>query len=55
MKKLFLFFFLIGCVSTNQSYNTNKEIFDFNKKLTFNEFNELLIRYSENAPYGNID
>ena len=55
MKKIFLFFFLISCSSKNLNYDTKNEILNFNKDLTFDEFNMLLIKYAEIAPYPNID
>ncbi|MDC0615968.1 hypothetical protein OAO77_01180 [Candidatus Pelagibacter sp.] len=55
MKKLFLFLFLISCAAPNSNYNVNNEILDFNKDLTFDEFNQLLIKYAETTPYPNID
>ena len=55
MRKLFLFLFLLSCSSTNTNYKTENEILDFNKDLTFNEFNELLIIYAEISNYPNID
>ena len=55
MKKLFLFIFLISCASPNSNYNVNNEVLDFDKDLTFNEFNNLIIKYAETTPYPNID
>jgi hypothetical protein len=55
MKKLYLFLFLLSCAAPNSNYNVNNEILDFNKDLTFDEFNELLIKYAETASYPNID
>jgi ABC-type amino acid transport system permease subunit len=55
MKKLFLLFFLVSCASPNLNYTTINKTFDFNKDLSFNEFNQLLIRYAESSPYPNID
>ena len=55
MKKIFVFFFLISCSSPNLSYDTKNEILDFEKDLTFDEFNELLIKYAKKSPYPNID
>tara|TARA_B100000795_G_C22378751_1_gene278915 strand:+ start:59 stop:229 length:171 start_codon:yes stop_codon:yes gene_type:complete len=55
MKKLFLFLFLVSCSSTNLNLKAKDEILNFNKDLTFNEFNELLIRYAEISSYPNID
>jgi len=55
MKKLFLFLFLISCSSPNLNFDVKNEILDFNKDLTFNEFNKFLIKYAETSPYPNID
>ena len=55
MKWLFLFIFLISCTSPNLNYNIKNEILDFNKDLTFDEFNELLIKYVKTTSYPNID
>ena len=55
MKKIFLFLFLISCTSPKLNYNVQNEILDFSKDLTFQEFNEILIKYNENTPYPNID
>ena len=55
MKKLFLFLFLISCSSTNSNYSIKNEVLDFNKDLTFDEFNKLIIKYAEISTYPNID
>ena len=53
MKKLFLFLFLISCSSTNN--NVKNEVLNFDNDLTFNEFNELIIKYAEMSDYPDID
>ena len=55
MKKLFLFIFLISCTTPNSNYNVNNEFLDFDKNLTFDEFNTLLIKYTRTSSYPNID
>jgi hypothetical protein len=55
MKKIFLLFFLVSCVSPNSNYTKNSKNFDFNQNLSFDEFNKLLIEYAELSPYPNID
>ena len=55
MKSLFFFLFLLSCISHNSNLNVKDEILDFNKNLTFEQFNELLIKYAESNPYPNID
>ena len=55
MKKLIILFFLASCVSPNSNVGTNNTKLSFDDDLTFDEFNELLIQYSETSPYPNID
>jgi hypothetical protein len=55
MKKLFLFFFLVSCTSTNSNYDAKDEVLNFDKDLTFNEFNYLITKYAEISDYPNID
>tara|TARA_B110001450_G_scaffold187235_1_gene175307 strand:- start:273 stop:443 length:171 start_codon:yes stop_codon:yes gene_type:complete len=55
MKKFLLFLFLISCTTHNSNYNVNKEVLDFDKDLTFEQFNILLIKYAKRTPYPNID
>ena len=55
MRKLFLFLFLISCTFPNPNYNVTNEVFDFDKELTFDEFNDLLTKYADISPYPNID
>ena len=55
MKYLFFFLFLLSCTSLNLSKDTKDIILDFDKDLTFEEFNNLLIIYTETNPYPNID
>jgi hypothetical protein len=55
MKKLLFCLFLISCTSPNSNLKINRENIVFNDDLSFNEINELLIRYSESTPYPNID
>jgi len=55
MKRLFLFIFLVSCASSNLNNNTQNEALIFDDSLTFDEFNDLLIKYVEQTPYPNID
>ena len=55
MKNLFLFLFLLSCTSLNSNHDAKKIMLDFDKNLTFEEFNDLLIKYTETNPYPNID
>ena len=55
MKKLFLFLFLLSCSSLDKDYNIRNEILDFNRDLTIDEFNDLLIKYSKISSYPKIN
>ena len=55
MKKLLLFLFLISCVSPNTNYKANNKFLDFDKDLTFDEFNNLLTIYAESTSYPDIN
>ena len=55
MKKLLILFFLVSCASPNSNIGTNNTKLNFDKDLSFDEFNELLIQYAETSPYPNID
>ena len=55
MEILILFLFLASCMSTNSNYNVKNEVLDFDKDLTFDEFNELLIQYAKTGSYPDID
>jgi len=55
MKKLILLLFLMSCSSSNSNYDVKNQFLDFNKNTTFDEFKELLIRYSKSNPYPNLD
>ena len=55
MKRLFLFLFLMSCAAPNSNYNIKNEILDFNKDLTFDEFNLFLKDYSNKADYPDIN
>ena len=51
MKKLILLLFLSSC--TTQNFNETH--LKFNDDLTFDEFNNLLMQYSNQSPYPDID
>jgi len=55
MKWILVLFFLASCVSPNPNVSPSNEILDFNDELTFEELNDLLIKYADIAPYPNID
>ena len=55
MWKLLLFLFLISCAIPNSNNAVNNEVFNFDKDLTFEEFNILLTVYAETSPYPNLE
>ena len=55
MKKLFFLFFLISCATLKPSVDTNDVKLNFEKDLSFQEFNEMLIKYAKSSPYPDID
>ena len=54
MKKLFFLFFLTACSSNNMSNDLNNKVFDFNRELSFDEFNVLVDKYSNISKYPGI-
>ena len=54
MKKILLFLFLLSCSSMNLEDNSDNEILDFNKELTFDEFKRLLVKYNKVNKYPDI-
>ena len=55
MKRLLILFFLTSCAYLNPNVNTDNSSLNFNRDLTFDEFDKLLIKYAESNPYPNID
>ena len=51
MKKI-IFFLLLNSCATN---NLSTDIIDFDKDLSFDEFKELVIKYSKISKYPDID
>ena len=51
MKKIVLFFLLTSC-STNYLEN---EVLNFDRDLSFQDFKKLLIKYTKNNKYPDID
>ena len=51
MKKIVLFFLLTAC-TTNHLEN---EVLNFDRDLSFQEFKKLLIKYTKNTKYPDID
>ena len=55
MKKIIVFFFLASCASPNLSVGASNSKLNFDKNLSFDEFNQMLIEYAKVGPYPNID
>jgi hypothetical protein len=55
MWKSLLFLFLISCAIPNSNKGVNNEVLNFDKDLTFEDFNILLTVYAETSPYPNLD
>ena len=52
MKKIIILLILSSCASPNLE---NSQILDFNRNLSFEEFNKLVDKYVEINPYPDID
>tara|TARA_B110000003_G_C16469309_1_gene464996 strand:+ start:697 stop:867 length:171 start_codon:yes stop_codon:yes gene_type:complete len=55
MKKLIFLLLLASCTTDNENKKINKEILNFDKDLTFKEFNILAQKYSDINIYPNIN
>ena len=55
MKKVLILFFLASCTSPNLNIGTNNTNLNFDKDLSFDEFNQLLILYAKTNPYPNLE
>ena len=55
MKKIIILFFLSSCSISEINSEKSKEILNFDKNLSFAEFNELAKKYADSNPYPNID
>jgi len=55
MKKLIVFFFLVSCSLSGEKSKENNIILNFNKELSFEEFNTLVKKYADINPFPNID
>jgi len=55
MKYLIILFFLVSCSTTNEKFKKNNEILNFDKELSFDEFNKLANKYSDRKTFPNID
>ena len=55
LKKMLILFFLMSCTTPNSKNELGSESLNFDNKLTFNEFNELLEEYAKISPYPDLD
>ena len=55
MKIFVILFFLVSCALPNSKVDNSNIKVNFDKDLSFDDFNELLIQYSKTSPYPNID
>ena len=55
MKKLLILFFSASYVAPNLNVNVSNLKFNFDDNLSFDEFNQHLIQYTESSSYPNID
>jgi len=55
MRLIILFFILLSCTQPKKTEYKSFQYLNFNKNLTFNEFENLLQKYSKISPYPNIN
>ena len=55
MKRMLIFIFLASCASPDSNVSLSNSTLDFNNELSFEKFNELLIKYSNKSPYPDIN
>ena len=55
MKKLFFLFFLTACSLSNTDNDLSNEILDFDRELTFKEFQVLVDKYNNIYKYPDIN
>ena len=55
MKRLLILIFLASCTSPDSNVGLSNSNLDFNNKLSFEKFNELLIEYANTSPYPDIN
>ena len=54
LRKILILFFLISSSTTNSQNELGSDSLNFDNKLTFNEFNELLEEYAKISPYPDL-
>ena len=55
LRKILILFFLMSCSTPNSQNELGSDSLNFDNKLTFNEFNELLEEYAKISPYPDLD
>ena len=55
LKKILILFILMSCSTPNTKNELGSDSLNFDNKLTFDEFNELLKEYAKISPYPNLD
>jgi hypothetical protein len=55
LKKMLILFVLMSCSTPSSKIELGSKSLNFDNKLTFNEFNELLEEYAKISPYPDLD
>ena len=55
IKRLLFLLILMSCSPNSSNVQNNTIKLNFDRDLSFNEFNEMLIEYAKKNPYPNID
>jgi hypothetical protein len=55
LKKILILFALMSCSTPSSKIELGSKSLNFDNKLTFNEFNELLEEYAKISPYPDLD
>ena len=54
LRKILILFFLMSCSTHNSQNELSSDSLNFDNKLTFNEFNELLEEYAKISSYPDL-
>ena len=54
LRKILILFFLMSCSTPNSQKELGSDSLNFDNKLTFNEFNELLKEYAKISSYPDL-
>jgi hypothetical protein len=55
LKKMLILFALMSCSTPNSKIELGNESLNFDNRLTFNEFNDLLEEYAKISPYPDLN